>query len=104
MAKPTASKTKPEIVHTITIEEIQMTPGRLDEETQSLPDCVVNIRAKTTDPDQKMILVPVAMQTYVDSLSASDVTKLNAFLAQAFADGIGVAPGAITGDFITQTP
>lgn len=104
MAKPTASKTKPEITHTVTIEEINMVPGRLDEETESVPDCVVTIRARSTDPDQKIFITPVAMQTYVDSLSATDVGKINAFLAYAFGTGIGVDPASIVGDFITQTP
>jgi hypothetical protein len=104
MAKPTASKTKPEIVHTVTIEEIHMIPGRLDEETESVPDCVINIRAKSTDPDQKIILIAVPMQSYVDSLPAQYVTAINDFLAKAFGDGIGVDPVTITGDFITQTP
>jgi hypothetical protein len=44
------------------------------------------------------------MQTYVDSLSATDVGKINSFLNYAFGTGIGVDPGTISGDFITQTP
>jgi len=102
MAKPTASKTKTEIVHTVTIEEIHMIPGRLDEEGN--PDCKINIQATSSDPEQRKVNSLVAMQSYVDSLDASDVTKINAFLAYAFGTGIGVDPVTISGDFISQTP
>ena len=103
MAKPTADKTKTEIVHTMTINEIHMIPGRVDIETDD-PACEVIIRASSSDPEQEPIHVPVPMQTYVDSLDSGDVAKINAFLNEAFGVGIGVDPGVITGDFITQTP
>ena len=102
MAKPTASKTKPEVVHTVTINEIHLVPGRLDDEGN--PDCKVTINANSSDPEQRVINELVDMQAYVDTLSATDVAKINAFLAQAFGDGIGVDPGTISGDFISQTP
>jgi hypothetical protein len=103
MAKPSASKTKPEIVHTVTIEEIHMIPGNVDEETGN-PKCVVTVRAKSTDPEQKLVIVPVDMQAYVDSLASQYVDYINDFFAEAFGDAIGVDPATITGDFISQTP
>jgi len=102
MAKPTADKTKTEIVHTMTINEIHMIPGRLDPEGN--PDCQVIISATSSDSEQLPIHENVLMQTYVDSLDSGDVAKINAFLNEAFGVGIGVDPATIVGDFISQTP
>ena len=101
MAKPTASKTKPEVVHIVTINEIHMVPGRLDENGD--PACRITINAKSSDPEQQNINKLVEMQMYVDTLDPSDVAKINAFLNYAFGTGIGVDPATITGDFISQT-
>ena len=102
MTKPQAEKTKPEVLLTITVVQVAMEPGRIDESGN--PDCQLTINAISSDPDQGRIIVPVNMQTYIDALPSNYVSYINDFFEKAFADAIGVTTGSIVGDFISQTP
>ena len=94
MAKPTADKTKPESVMTITIEEVHYVPGTNE----------FTLSARSDDADVKTIRKLVDMQSYIDGLSGTVVTAINDFFKEIAASALEVTTGDISGDFISQTP